>query len=172
MAIVVETGAGSDQTANSYVTLAEARTLAAAMGLTLPAVDADAEKAILGATRYLDGFRARFQGHTSNGAEQALTWPRRLVSIDGTTIDDDVIPLLVKKAQVAAAAEIGSGTNLFENTDGKFLKRDKTDVLESEWSEKIFTTPDGKPAFPAIDGYLLPLLRDDAGAKLTARHGF
>lgn len=172
MAIVVETGTGADQTANSYVTLIEGRALAAAMGRSLFTLDADASDALASAARFLDGFRARFQGHATYGADQPLAWPRRLVQIEGQTIDEDAIPAMLKKAQVAAAAELSAGTSLFLNLDGKFLKRDKTDVLESEWSEKIFTTPDGKPSFPAIDAYLLPLLRDDQGAKLTARHGF
>ena len=172
MALAIETGTGADQTANSYVTLAEARTLAASMGLTLPAVDADLETALATATRWLEGFRGRWQGHASNGLDQPLAWPRRLVQVAGVTIDDDLIPAMLKKAQVSVAVEYIAGAALFENTDGRFVKVDKVDVLQKEWSEKIFTTPDGKPRFPAVDVYVKPLLIDEQGWKISGRHGF
>ena len=145
MPLTVETGLGTLPGANSYVTLIEARALAATMGLSLPTLDADAETALSIATRWLEGFRGRWQGHASSGADQPLAWPRRLAQIEGQTIDDDAIPLLLKKAQVATAVESVAGTALFENTDGKFVISDKVDVLEKKWSETTFTTPDGKP---------------------------
>lgn len=172
MPLTVETGLGIDPAVNSYVTLIEARTLAAGMGLSLPAVDLDAENALALATRWLEGFRGRWQGHASTGAVQSLSWPRRLVTVEGQTLADNTIPLLVKKAQVSAAIESVAGAALFENSDGKFIISDKVDVLETKWSEKIFTTPDGKPRFPAIDVYVKPLLTDDFGWRLSARHRF
>lgn len=162
MPLTVETGSGS-ASANSYVSLAEARTLAVALGVILSPVDADAESALARATTYLETFRDLFQGHRTNGNEQALAWPRKLAAINGAMLEEDAIPLLLKKAQVTAASLIGAGTDLFPVDDGKFITEDTVDVITTKYSEKL-SRRGSHVDYPIVNAYLSPLLSDEASA--------
>lgn len=161
MPLIAETGTGDNTAANSYVTLAEARTLAAAMGITISGDDATADSQLSRAVTYLEGYRDRFQGHTSQGNAQPLAWPRRLAMVDNTEIPDDEIPLLLRKAQVAAAAVINGGVDLMPVDDGRFIVKEKVDVIETEYSEKL--SERNAVVYPLINAYLKPLLVSDAG---------
>lgn len=157
--LIVETGSGISN-ANSYVALLDARNLADSLGFSLPADDTQAESALAAACRYLETFRPQYQGHAANGADQSLSFPRNLVFVNETEIDNSSVPVLLQYAQVAAASEITNGTDLLAAQDGRFEKASKVDVIESEYSESILGTPDGLPRYPNVDVYLRPLLRE------------
>jgi hypothetical protein len=157
MPLIVETGTGVAN-ANSYVDLIEGRALADSCGLVLPADDTACEIALAAAARYLEGFADRFQGYATNGLDQPLQWPRARVFVGAFESASDSIPNLLKSAQVAAASLIAGGEDLFPNSDGRFKKASKVDVIESEFSEKVFGTVDGLPRFGIVDTFLRPLL--------------
>jgi hypothetical protein len=169
MALTVEDGTGIAG-ADSYVALAEARTLAASIGLALsnPANDATDENALRAGVHFLEGFADRFQGYRTNGLDQVLSWPRSLATIGGFEVEGDNIPHILKAAQVAAAAEFLAGKNLFPDSDGRFVTRKEIDVLVTEYSEKLTATEDGGPRFGVIDAYLRPLLIAKRASRLGA----
>jgi len=61
--------------ANSYVSLAAARSYAAARGATVPAADADLEVMIIKAMDYLESHRDQFLGDSVE-RDQPLSFPR------------------------------------------------------------------------------------------------
>src|SRR3990170_9131450 len=98
MAIIVEDGTGDEPNANSYITVAEARTYAESRGYTFPSVDADAEKYLIQANDYIESFRRQFWGSKTD-PNQPLQWPRYGAQVDGVDIASDVIPAVLKQAQ-------------------------------------------------------------------------
>jgi len=165
MTIIAETGLVVAN-ANSYVTLAEGRALAADMGFALPVDDVAAQNALKAAANYLEGLAGLYQGHSANGFEQPLQWPRNLVFIEGYEFPSDMIPKALKKAQVSAAFElIENGADLFQVADSN-VKRRKTDVLETEYFASKSST---LIAFPRVAANLKPLLIQSTNYGLADR---
>ena len=107
MTITVETGAIVTN-ANSYVSLTDARAYVAARGGVLSAVDATAEAVLLKAMDYLESFDGRFKGDRVE-RDQALSWPREGVIIEGWEWGSDEIPRQVINAQLALVWEVNEG---------------------------------------------------------------
>lgn len=165
MTIIAETGL-IVANANSYVTLAEGRALAAEMGFALPVADLAAENALKAATGYLEGLSGMYQGHSANSFEQPLQWPRILVFIEGTEFPSDMIPKALKKAQVSAAFELAENqVDLYQAAESN-VKRRKTDVLETEYFASKITTA---IAFPRVAANLRPLLIQSTNYGLPDR---
>ena len=111
MALVVGT--------DTYATLDEARAIAGSRGWSLPAMDADAEIALRNGADYVDMQEQRFNGERLDSA-QAMAWPRTGATYcDGREIADGAYPAELLRAQVAAAVEYGSGTDVRASTDGR-----------------------------------------------------
>lgn len=118
MALIVETGTGLSN-ADSYITLADARVYAANYGLTLPADDTEAEIALRQGCAYIELQEGRYSG-TRVSTSQALAWPRTDASNSvGVDYPDNVVPIQLGRAQVAAAAEFAKGTDVRATDDGK-----------------------------------------------------
>jgi hypothetical protein len=118
MALVVETGAGLADS-DSYISLADARTMAAKYGVTLPTLDADAEVALRQGAQYVDLQEPGFCGSRLVDT-QYMAWPRtETVNSYGQTIAAGAMPKQLGMAQVYAAAEYGAGTDVRANDDGK-----------------------------------------------------
>lgn len=107
MTIIVEDGTLVSG-ANSYVSLASARAYALARGITLSAVDSTLKAIILEAMDYLESFSSRFKGDRVS-RDQALSWPRTGVDIEGWSWSSTEIPRQVINAQNALIIEINSG---------------------------------------------------------------
>lgn len=119
MALIVETGAiipGAD----SYVSLAEARTTAAFYGWALPAADADAEIALRNGANYVGLFESEMNGSRVS-AGQSLAYPRKDATVFGFDISETSIPGRLQIAQIAAAVEIGAGLDPRASTDGRVV---------------------------------------------------
>ena len=118
MALVVETGTGLPN-ADSYITLADARVYAANYGLTLPSDDTEAEIALRQGCAYIELQEGRYSG-TRVSTSQALAWPRTdAANSFGSQYPDNVVPIQLGRAQVAAAAEFAKGTDVRATDDGK-----------------------------------------------------
>ena len=125
MALVVETGAvvpGAD----SYVSLANARALAASYGLALPADDAEAEAALRNGAVYVGLQEPSMCGRRVSAA-QSLAYPRQGVSLYGFALAADVIPPQIVHAQVAAAVEYGAGTDVRASSDGRVTETERVE---------------------------------------------
>jgi len=123
--IVVETGTGST-TANSYVSEADLATYASDRGITLTGT---AAVLIIQAMDYLES--KNFIG-TKADIDQALQWPRYGAEIDNYYVDSDVIPKLLKEAEMEICIAIDGGVNPLANQGRETLK-EKVDSLEVEY---------------------------------------
>lgn len=116
MALVVENGAGLPN-ADSYASVAETSTyltsvaISGASNVFTAAVVATQEVALRQATRFLDArFALRFSGERLL-ATQSLQWPRaNAVFADGHTVDDDIVPVLIKNAAAELALRVIADT--------------------------------------------------------------
>lgn len=167
MALIIEDGTGKAD-ATSYVTVAEARAYALARGVTLPADDAALEALLMQAMDYLEAQRKLYQGERTwpvgtlaHPAAQALQWPRTGVLVDCRyELASDAIPAELKRAQMQAAMEAFAGISLMPSTDGRFVKREKVDVIETEYmtgQDMGAGSVMGSPSFPAVDALLQSL---------------
>lgn len=128
IAIVVETGAGNVQTANSYCTVADLRAYALMRGITVPTLDDDCAALLIRAMDYLEAQRDRYKGvkttqyQNLNGmcgawgvgywvvsspipaegsTDQPLQWPRYGVQIDNAILPPNFIPRELVYGQLA-----------------------------------------------------------------------
>lgn len=163
MALTVEDGTGVAN-ADSYITLAEARTYAASRGLTLAVADADAEIQLRKGFDYIE--QQRFTGVRTDPA-QPNQWPRNEVYIEGLLLSNTLVPPAIQKAQVVLAAAVQAGLDLQPNSTGaSFVTREKVGAIETEYSERIATA--GVPVIRAADALLSPFL-SRTGALSTVR---
>lgn len=125
MALVVEDGsvvAGAD----SYLSLADARTLAAKYGYVLPEVDAEAEAALRNGAIYVGLQEPALCGKRVSAA-QSLSFPRTGISLYGFPVANNVIPDQVKLAQLIAGAEYGSGAAVRASSDGRVTTMERVE---------------------------------------------
>jgi len=144
MALIIEDGSNVTG-ADSFVSLADARVIAASYGLNLPAIDADAELALKMGVKWIAQRESELQGDRAF-ASQALSFPRAVVCIYGYEQESDFIPEQLKEAQVIAAVEQGlnGGILAAETTPANGIKKEVLDgVGEFEYFEGAtgITTP-------------------------------
>ncbi len=125
MALIVEDGSIVPN-ADSYISLADARTLAANYGWELPAADPDAEIALRNGAGYIGLQEAQLCG-TRVSADQALSFPRQGITLYGFPFAADAIPQQVKIAQVASAVEYGAGSDVRASTDGRLTTEERVE---------------------------------------------
>src|ERR1043165_3331164 len=101
MPLIVETGAIVPD-ADSYVSLADARDLAAKYGMALPEDDTEAEAALRNGALYVGLQEPQMCGKRVS-AEQSLAYPRTDVTLYGNPVPSDTIPKQVIQAQLIAA---------------------------------------------------------------------
>jgi hypothetical protein len=171
MALVIEDGTVV-ASANSYIDVDAAKAYAAARGVDLGTDDALTEQRLVIAMGYLEA--QRYRGDRYSPQEQELAWPRYGVTIDGRYISYDEIPRQLKDAEAQLVIELFNGVELYGSSSSastKFVKREKVDVLETEYATPQELGQDGLvriATMPAVDALLHPLLRP-MGALTTYR---
>lgn len=164
MALVIEDGSGLAD-AEAYEDLAGVTARLARLGLSLDDAETDeeGEAAILRATAYVEGiFAARGGARGSRfRAEQALTFPRSGVVIDGVHLDPATIPVslltAIAHATVREARAPGSLSPDMER-GGQVVSESVSVGPVSESKTYKSTSPAGT-SFTIIDSLLRPLLR-------------
>lgn len=155
---------GSD----TYATLAEARKIASSRGWTLPAADADAEVALRNGADYVDMQEPRFSGERLSDS-QSMAWPRTGATYcDGREIADGAYPAELLRAQVAAAAEYGAGTDIRASTDGRTVESEAVSGAVSVSYFNNGQTGAQITITKAMDA-LKPLFSGGCGSPLTLR---
>lgn len=129
---------------NSYVTEAQLDTYAADRGITIEAAD----KSIL-LINAMDYIETRPYAGTKTDPEQALEFPR---------YPDTVVPDDIENAQMVAALLIDSGVDLFATVE-RAVKREKVDVLETEFMDNAAETP----YYPQLENLLSKYYSSGAG---------
>ena len=146
MALIVETGSVVAN-ADSFQTLADARTLAANIGLTLPTDDTEAEVVLrqgylnlLQRERTLQGARV--------SAIQTGVYPRSGVYSNCFPIESDAIPSDVILAQLYASDAINSGAQTNNANSGEKLSGFNFHDVYSE----TYQDDSNQPINPSIQG--------------------
>jgi hypothetical protein len=191
MTLIVEDGTGVAN-ANSYISVADARTYASARGTTLPSDDSAVEALILQGMSYIEAQRARFQGSktytgvvgfhdddwfpiplppdVNTHAAQALQWPRYDVYIDDIPLSGSAIPVELVSALAQCAVEISSGNDLQANTTGTPVKIEKVDVIETQYMTPAEMNTTGFSAsYPKVESLLQPLYSSSGALLSTVR---
>ena len=154
MALIVETGTGSSS-AESFASVAQADTRLALFGNTAwgSLATAAKEQALRRATAYMEqAFRTRWRG-TRLLRDQALSWPRYGVEVDGwtvlsTIVPDDIADACIDLAAKASLAELNADLT-------RAVVREKVGPLETEYSQYSAETV----RYVAIDMAMAPYLR-------------
>lgn len=123
--LIVEDGsivAGAD----SYVSLIDARALATKLGWELPADDTAAEIALRNGAIYI-GLQEPQMCGTRVSPSQSLAYPRQGVSLFGYPVAITSIPVQIIQAQIAAAAEYGTGSDVRGNDDGRMTSMERVE---------------------------------------------
>lgn len=164
--LVVEDGTVQDATVDAYTSIADADAFIARWHSDTAwagASDAEKERSILRATRFVDSHR--FVGQRTD-PDQALAWPRAWVgSIDGRVIASDEIPREIKEATIEAAMRDNNGESLFVDHDGGTIKRRRRKVGELETETEFATSQQAGKTFQVIEAMLRPFLQANRGLQ-------
>lgn len=161
MALVIEDGtivAG----ASSFATVEQVRTYATARGLSVSVTDSVVEAQLIKALDYLTYLEPKFAGQRFSPSEQALLFPRSGVTLFGQDLATDAIPQQLLAAQIVLAIESAS-VDLLPRDSGRIIKKEKLDVIETEYFESSTTAP--VPTFPQVEALLAPLF--DSGGSIS-----
>lgn len=130
MALIIENGTGVAN-ADTFVLLADARTIATNYGITLPADDTEAEVSLRQGYRNLLTQEALLQGSRATDTQNNI-FPRTGVYSNCKQIDSDAIPEDVKFAQIYAAEAISGGYSQNAVNNGQRLSSFNVDGVYSE----------------------------------------
>lgn len=117
--------------ANSFATDTELKAYADLRGLSLPATQPEREALLLLAMDYLKSVECKMQGHRV-AEEQALSFPRYGVMVNGFLSDSNQIPSELKIAQMEAAITANE-QSLLVNSINSNVQSEKVDVLETSY---------------------------------------
>lgn len=160
IAIIVEDGSNVSS-ANSYVSVADARTYAANRGIELPS-DNDALAAMLiQGMDYIESMACEFQGHPTYETQE-LAWPRKCVSINCQELAEDAIPKQLIGAQVQVAIAINAGVSIFPTIEISPLNNvteETVGPITTKYADPSkFLGADLSPQLSAVDAMLKPLI--------------
>lgn len=150
--------------ANSFATVAQVRAFAALRGFTLPVDDSAIEILLVRAADYLAYLESRFAGVRTDPAAQSLCFPRVGVYLFGTDLASDVIPVALVQGQIALAIHANALPDLLPKVSGRIIKREKLDVIETEYQESTASNP--VPFFPDVEAILTPLFGGTDGGSM------
>ena len=164
MALIIENGTGVDN-ANSYISVAEARSFASLRSLILPSSDSAVEVLIVKAFDYLESLD--YKGNHAN-PPQSAEFPRRDLYLQGVLFAQNEIPNKLKQAQSQLTYE-AVNTDLQPTGNGKEVIKEKVDVVEVQYSEKGINV--ARPTFTTVNSFLKDLLKSglSSGHLITTR---
>jgi len=125
MALIVEDGS-IVPFADSYVSLTDARELAAKFGMALPLDDDEAEAALRNGALYIDLQEPAMCGRRVSPT-QAMAFPRTGIRLFGFDVSRATIPSQVVRAQVIASVEYGKGTDVRASSDGRSTSMERVE---------------------------------------------
>lgn len=139
MPLIVEDGTVVPN-ADSFLSLVDARALAANYGITLPTDDTDAEIKLRLGYNYLLTQESQLSGQRVS-SEQTGIYPRQNAYANCFLIDSDVIPQEVKLAQLYSTDAINSGLDVNETSDGSQLESfEVVDVYKESYKTSSSTS--------------------------------
>lgn len=164
--LVVEDGTIRDGTVDAYTSIADADAFIARWHNDTAwsgATDAEKERSILRATRFVDTYK--FMGQRTD-PDQALAWPRAWIgAIDGKVIASNEIPREIKEATIEAAMRDNNGESLFVDHDGGTIKRQRRKVGELETETEFGSGRQAGKTFDVIEAMIRPFLQANRGLQ-------
>lgn len=157
--IIIEHGEGKEN-ANSFVTEDELRDFATLRGVALPD---SVDDLLVKSADFLTIREPEFQGSRKK-PEQALSFPRKGLTINCEPFPDDKIPPQVKKAQLQAVLEILEHEDLSPGLLEPPVLREKAAIVERQFMTPRQTSlrPYGEsfqPEFPKVEAHLFFVLK-------------
>lgn len=112
-------------------------------------------------------YGGRFVGAPAS-VDQPNLWPRTGAAAYGRAIPDDIIPLAVIHASYRAAVVEANGVSLSRTFDPTVaqVKREKVDVLETEYFAAPTNAAAAVPVVAGLDGLLAPFLKAEGARAL------
>jgi hypothetical protein len=162
MSLITEDGTGL-ATAESLISVTDCDTHHAARGNSTWATitTAQKEQALRRATEYMiQVYTTRWQGVRTYPETQALDWPRTGVSVDGVSIDYNIVPVTVERACAELALRAAAGPLLDDITQG--VTSEKVGVIEVQYDKNS----NRKTRYASIDALLLPYLKAGGSAMM------
>jgi len=143
--LIVEDGTGKPD-AESYATAEDLVLYAVKFGVVIPAEEVAQEALLRRAALAMDGMT--WKGRKSSG-DQALSWPRREIRLDGENKPERYLPARIQYGQMALAAEIHKDDiDPIDQRKGAVIK-DKVDgAVEREYAVISNTSNRLLPAAP------------------------
>ena len=134
MAIIVEDGTGVAG-ANSYASAATITAYALDRGITLPA---SVDSLIYRAMDFLESFSSRFIG-VRVSRDQALSWPREYVVIDGFEYPSALLPTMMISALAELVIEVSAGSDPYNPPLGSLpVIRERVEgAVDVEYSDPV-----------------------------------
>lgn len=146
---------------NSYVTEAELQTYADDRGITIAA--ADLSVLLIQAMDYIE--TRAFKGSKTDPS-QALEWPRSGVYLNGTELDDTIVPDAIKQAQMAAALIYDTGADLLGSVAPR-VTAERVGEVSVQYSDKGNQTT----LYPKLTALLRNYLANGGGFQFEVRRG-
>jgi len=158
MTLVVQNPENPVSNANSYQSLADARTLASMYAVTLPVDDTEAETALIQGFAYLE---SNYSYNGSRATEiQNTEFPRKDLYIRNIEFPNNALPVELLLSHIIAAEAFGNGSNLWGGVDnGRVVIKEKLDVLETEYADN--GTTGASLTLPRLESTIKPLLSGD-----------
>ena len=153
--------------ADSMVSVADARARAVNLGVTLPTDDTELEVALVKGNVYLNSLC--YYGEPVV-AFQGTSWPRTGVAIGSNEYPSDQIPQQAIDAQIVAAAYAASGDIYTVVDNDQRIKREKIDVIETEYFGIESGSQSGKKVITRANE-LLSMFTCPAGGNYWAHLG-
>lgn len=163
MPLVIEDGTGLPD-ADSYISLADARTYAADYGYALAADDTEAEVQLRRGAQYVD--TNQFKGQKLNPL-QGLAFPRTGVECDGVEVEISQQLLWAGRAQVIYADAVNSGVNVRGNDAGQEVQSSEVTGAVKESYFQSYQTAETVVITAAVDQ--LGCLIDGTANSFTLR---
>lgn len=158
--IVVEDGTIVDG-ANSYITDDEFTSYCDNRGIDYSEDSDERAELIISARDFIDyTYRDKFQGEQVS-RDQLLEFPRKGVSVGRFKIEINEIPRELKTAQIEAAVS-SIDIDLYSDSDGTNVQKEKLDVLEVEYFQ---SGSSGSVILRKVRDVISPLLKN--GGKIT-----
>lgn len=130
-------------------------------GISLPVSAPDLAVLRTRGSDYIDAtFGARFKGVPAS-VDQPDQWPRTGAMVHGRAVPDTLVPQAVVQAAYRAALAEGQGFSLSRTIDpsAQVVKREKVDVIETEYFQPPANADAGAPVVAGLDGLLAPFLK-------------
>jgi hypothetical protein len=163
MAITITVEDGSIvENANSFVSVADAKTYASDRGVNLGTDDDAIAAKLIVAMDYFLTFADQWKGHPVS-AIQSLAWPRKYAVLEPSQgyYPSDAIPQNLVYAQVQATMAIHAGITLLPNSAaGLPVIREKVGPIDTAYARPIDLVGGNwrMPRLPTVDALLAPLI--------------